>query len=296
MHLHHPHPFFLETGIIYAMLMKIPVVIHCHGVEITMKGWPNIFAQIYNNTLLRFDLMMSDRIVMHTHKLVESSKLVKKYENKVRILRSGVDTDWYAGKVKNSLKKELKIENNKIILCVGQLRDYKRIDILIDAFCDINKEKINTQLIIVGKGDKENELKLQAEKLGLCDKIIFAGFVDDDKLLDYYSIADVFVLPSPTIAEGFGLVALEAAAMEVPVIVTKGAGISEAFKTDKIGIVIEPSNIDAMKNAILDVLKNPKKANLDAKKAKNIIEKSSWKNLAIDYIKVYEELIRFKRM
>lgn len=291
-HLHHPHPFFLETGILYAKVFRIPIVLHCHGMEITMRGLFNIFAQIYNNTLLKIDMAMADRLIMHTNRLFESSKLAKKYTAKVKVLKCGVDLIRYSGKRKTDLKKELGFENNKIILFVGQLRQYKRVDILIKAFNDVIKNMPDVRIIIVGNGDKENELKDLAKRLEMQEKIVFAGFVDDDKKLDYYSIADVFVLPSPNLEEGFGLVALEAAAMEVPVIVTEGAGISEAFKEDNIGILIEPYSIEAMKNAIIDVLKNKKKARLCAKKLKDVVDKKyAWDKLAIEYLKLYKEVM-----
>jgi len=291
-HLHHPHPFFLEAGILYAKLCGIPIILHCHGAEITMKGFSNIFAQIYNNIFLRLNMLLADRIIVHSNILVNKSRLLQLFRDKLVILKLGVDTERYSGKKKSNLRKELKIDKNNIILFVGALREYKRVDLLINAFNDFLKEIPNSKLLIVGSGEREAELEKLTEKLSLQDRVIFFGFVDDKKLKEFYSIADVFVLPSPNIEEGFGLVALEAAAMGIPIIVTQGAGISEHLIEDGIGKIIEPYSADAIRSALLEVITN-KKALVESKKAKNIILKVySWKELVKDYLNLYQELIR----
>lgn len=107
---------------------------------------------------------------------------------------------------------------------VGRLVTKKRHEILIDALARL--ELSNARLVLVGGGPQEISLKQQATRLGLDDRIVFAGTVDD--AWRYLKAFDVFVLTSGA-EEAFGIVLLEAMLAEVPIISSDAAGPKEVI-------------------------------------------------------------------
>jgi glycosyltransferase involved in cell wall biosynthesis len=90
--------------------------------------------------------------------------------------------------------------------------------------------------------------------LGL-DNVYFAGYVSDDDLLDYYMVCDLFVLPSVTRQEAFGLVLVEAMAFGKPVISTNFSGMP--YVVGDAGLLVEPRNPKALVEAINKILSDP---------------------------------------
>jgi len=78
-HLHYPHPFWMDIGALYALVRGIPYVVHSHGNEITLPGWKNIFAQLYNALFFNFVLRGSAAIITNTQKVIPQSRLLRKY-------------------------------------------------------------------------------------------------------------------------------------------------------------------------------------------------------------------------
>jgi len=284
-HLHYPHPLWLDAGALFARIKKIPYVVHCHGNEIKLKGFYSIFSFIYNHIFFDNILKNSSAIITNTNKVIPQSRLLTKYKNKIYTIPHGIDLDKFKTK---KLKKKKTIKKN--ILYVGALREYKGLKYLIKAFPLIKDKIDNVKLTIIGKGDQEKALKRLVNNLNLNEFVEFKGFVSEKELIEYYRIADLFVLPSPTIEESFGLVALEALAMNIPAIVTSGAGVSEIFEKEKIDGIVNPKNPEEIAEKAIEILNKKKK-----KKKKNyrkILEKYNWKDIAKKYLDVYESCIK----
>src|SRR5215207_7920837 len=92
---------------------------------------------------------------------------------------------------------------------------YKGLDVLMKSMVDVD-----ASLVLVGDGPQRAALETLARELGVAHKVLFAGEVDDDDLLAWYHACDLFVLPSTTRAEAFGVVQTEAMACGKPVIST----------------------------------------------------------------------------
>ena len=145
------------------------------------------------------------------------------------------------------LTEKLKNSNSTKILFVGRLVYYKGVKVLISAM-----EKVkNAELFIIGSGELEDELKMQAVKLGLQDEVHFMGRVDTETLLSAFSDCDVFVLPSISRAECFGLVQLEAMVYGKPVINTAlPTAVPEVSLDGVTGITVKPEDADELAGAI----------------------------------------------
>lgn len=277
--LHHPHPYWMFICAFYFRLKKIPYVIHMHGREIIYPGWKNYIAKFYNYFFLDFILKRSAKIMTHTTKVILQSYYLQKYKHKIVYIPHG-----------SEIIPRKRIKRSNFIFTVG-IRDYKRLDLLIKAMPLILKH-IDTKLVIAGDGKEKSKLIKLVKKLHLKDKVMFLGYINEKQKYGLYQKAGVFVLPSPTIMESFGTVAFEAFSMKCPVIVTSGAGVSEVFEKEKIGIVTQPYNITDLANQIMIILKNKKLAKKIGEKGyKTIKEKYQWKDIAERYIKIFEEVI-----
>lgn len=179
------------------------------------------------------------------------------------------------------LKKKLDIQSEeKIVLFVGALdaaHYFKGVDILINAFNELNSLN-SCRLIIVGDGDLRAKYERQAEKLNLSDKIIFAGRVSDEALPYYYALCALFVLPSTTSAEAFGLVLADALKFGKPVIGSDRPGVRDVV--GEAGLLAKPADANDLAEKMKFIFEHP----TDSEKIRRQAEKYDW-NVHIERLK-----------
>ena len=142
---------------------------------------------------------------------------------------------------KESAKKELSLDSNKkYILFFGIVRDYKGLDLLLDAFQDDRVIALDLNLIIAGEfyGDSERYIK-QIEQLELKENIIHhAKFIKDEEVVNYFCAADLVVQPYKHATQsGITQIAFH---FNKPMVVTDVGGLSEIVPNDKVGYVVDP--------------------------------------------------------
>jgi glycosyltransferase involved in cell wall biosynthesis len=251
LHLHSPFPLG-EIGYLLLKPRNKKLVVTYHA-DISQTKWA-CFAPFYKHALKRL-LEKADCIILTSPAMVESSPLLHKFLNKCKVIPLGIDLkkwDLVSKEKKKELKDRLEIGNGKVVLFVGRLTYYKGLDYLIDAM-----QKVNSKLIIIGSGELKEHLKEESTKLGVKNKIHFVGQVPEDELPIYYSIADVFVLPSINGGEAFGLVQLEAMAFGIPVVNTNlPTGVTFVSPHNETGLTVPPRNSIALANAINTILED----------------------------------------
>ncbi|MCK6553701.1 glycosyltransferase [Candidatus Binatia bacterium] len=140
------------------------------------------------------------------------------------------------------------------LLAVGRLVSYKGFDHLIAALPRIPEAR----LTIVGTGPLRDELIAQARQIGVADRLTLTGDVDDASLADLYRSCAVFVLPSVTPAEAFGVVQLEAMAHARPVVCTDlPTGVPWVNRHGETGLVVPPGSSSALADALRTLLGDP---------------------------------------
>jgi len=140
------------------------------------------------------------------------------------------------------------------ILFIGGNMQRKGLPTLIEAAPLIKKYNPHVEFWIVGKDKAESKMKILAKKWGVYDSFQFLGWKDRNQLLQIYSQASIFTLPS--ITEAFGVVILEAMAAGLPVVATNVGGIPEIINSGENGITIPPGNSNELANAIINILDN----------------------------------------
>lgn len=202
---------------------------------------------------------------------------------KVKVIHNAVNYDKfkYDVKVRKEMRKDFKIKDNELLFGnVGRFTNQKNHTFLIDIFMEIHKQNKDTKLIIVGIGEKEEEIKEKVKSLGLDKVVIFAGFRKDvNKIMQ---AMDVFLLPS--LYEGLPVVGVEAQAAGLTSFTSKDVVTSEVKITNAIEFISLEKSAREWANIILSsdlTRKDTKKA---LKKAGYFIEESA-KELVNFYLK-----------
>ncbi len=155
------------------------------------------------------------------------------------------------------LRKKLGISNDeKVTLFVGRLHKEKRLDLIISAFSKIVKLRNDFHLIIVGKDQDGSGMAAQdlVAKLGLSNQVHFVGFLTGSDLAQAYADADLLVLMSHR--ENFGMVAIEAMAHGLPVLLTKEVGLANEVEEAGAGLVTS-SNLEEISASWQKLLLRP---------------------------------------
>jgi glycosyltransferase involved in cell wall biosynthesis len=138
----------------------------------------------------------------------------------------------------------------RIALAVGRLENRKGIPFLLHAFSQVHSAG-NLKLVLVGSGPTE-AAKAIARRLGIADRVVFAGYVDDSTLSIAYRIADVFVHAASL--EGFGLSVADAVAVGLPVVATRVGSIPEIVVEGVDGYLVNYGNTLAFAERIEEAL------------------------------------------
>ncbi len=144
-----------------------------------------------------------------------------------------------------------------LLLFVGRLVPYKGLRVLLQTFCQIRQQNSKVHLAIVGSGPMESILKEMSVQLGITDAIHFLGVLPRRRLHDAYAACDIFVLPSRSRSEAFGIVQLEAMAQKKPVVATTVGGVPYVVQHEKTGLLVPPVDEKALKIALNQLIEDP---------------------------------------
>lgn len=208
------------------------------------------------------------------------------------MIPNGANTDVYA-QIQNedlgSFRRKFALPSEEIVLFVGRLVYEKGVQVLVNAIPRV-LDKINAKFVIVGNGYMKEQLSGLVKDMGISQKVLFTGFVDDDTLRRLQTCANVSVVPS--LFEPFGIVALEAMAARSPVVVSDTGGLAEIVDHDVDGFKVYTGNPDSLAWGITRVLTDEKNANrLRDNAYKKIQEKYNWGRIAQQTEDIYSAVL-----
>lgn len=148
----------------------------------------------------------------------------------------------------------IKKSNYPLILFLGRLKKYKRVDILLRAMKIVSREIPDARLVVVGIGDHLDSLKRLSVNLGLGGYVDFTGYIGMEKKVELLQQAHVVVNTSSK--EGWGLTVLEANACGTPVIASNVPGLRDAVVDGETGLLFEFGNVEQLAQRIISVLTN----------------------------------------
>jgi len=235
-----------------------PLITTIHATEYGRhQGWVNKHPQTYIHGVERWITNRSNRVLACSTFMREQIVDVFGVDtDRVEVIPNGIDPKDLQPQNEEELRglrAEFAEPEQSLVLLVGRLVYEKGFQIALEALPAIIERLPDTRFVVAGSGTHEQELRRQAEELGLMKHGTFVGWIGDDVLHSLYCIADVCVVPS--IYEPFGLVALEAMASSCPCIVADTGGLREVVPHDEVGLRFrarDPESLAEMTVRMLD--------------------------------------------
>jgi glycosyltransferase involved in cell wall biosynthesis len=266
LHAHGFVPVVSDLSVVYAKLKnKTTVYTHHFDGNVQDSNTWNILAKTYNKTIARFSFQFADALVATTKSYAETSPALRKHLGKVYVIPCFVDCNRFKPQSLSQvaqLRQQLRLDGKKVILFVGRIVPYKGLEYLIKAVEHAKNElgeEFNLLLVgseegknITGKSEYYQQILNLVKKSSVRENIHFLGRVESSQLAAYYSLADVFALPSVMRGEAFGSVLLEALACGTPVVASSIPGVRDVLKGDGfIGSYVPPKDSLALSEALV---------------------------------------------
>lgn len=207
----------------------------------------------------------------------------------IRKVPTGINVAQFQNGDKAWLRQRFNIGvGEKILLFVGRLGQEKNIGLLLESFKLVNSEINQTTLVLVGGGPEEEELKSQADRLGIGERVIFTGTLPPEEVTNCYAGSDLFVFSS--VSETQGIVITEAKAAGLPVVAVGAYGVSEMVEHGVDGYLTEPDPLQLSEH-ICHVLKLDSLREQMSSRARSNATKLSSANCTAQLVKCYKDLL-----
>ncbi len=270
----------------------IPIVATIHATEAGRNSGIHDETQRYiNDTEWLLTYEATEVIVNSNYMKNEIQRLFGLPFDKINVIPNGINLSNFTGIERDyDFRRQYAMDNEKIILYVGRLVYEKGVQHLIAAMPKILSNYHDAKLIIAGRGGMMDELRAEANNLGLNDKIYFTGYLNSKQVQKMYKCADVAVFPSTY--EPFGIVALEAMLAGVPTVVSDVGGLDEIVTHGVDGMKSYAGNANSIADSVTALLYDHQLATNVSKKAKQKVkEQFNWEKIAQDTHFTYEKAI-----
>ncbi len=245
--LHEPNPMALVAYFLARPDAQLIVWFHS---DVIRPSWR---YRLFYRPFLRFALTRATRIAVSSAPLAKTAPALQEWQAKCVVIPFGVerpaDSPTVAARA-DEIRREI---GRPFVLFVGRLVSYKGVEVLLEAL-----RESSAAAVLVGDGPLRRELEHRAQSSGMADRVRFVGEVTNEELQALYRACDLFVLPSVTRQEAFGVVQIEAMSRAKPVVSTDvGTGVAWVNIHGETGLVVPPSDAAALRAAIERLLTNP---------------------------------------
>ncbi len=297
-HLH--YPFFGTANIVRKWKIKNPkkpLVITYH-MDPRSDGWKGLLFKLYAKYYMPKILSTADKIIVSSldYAMVsDASSIYKSNKEKLVDLPFGVDTKRFHPREKPEalFNRHNLDQNTPTIVFVGGMdaaHHFKGIPVLLKALLLLKENKTPIQTVLVGEGNLKEQFELQATAYGIAGQVRFVGRISDEELPFYYNMGDLFVLPSTSQGEAFGMVLLESMASGVPVLASDLPGVRTVALDG--GQVVSPNNHIELAESIMGYFQDTNNPEFWKTETRRIVEeKYSWTSIIGKLDKIYTELV-----
>ncbi|HEX9370927.1 MAG TPA: glycosyltransferase family 4 protein [Roseiflexaceae bacterium] len=193
---------------------------------------------------------------------------------RVRLVPEGIDLPRW----RRLAEREPRSSDGATILCVARQYPRKHVADLLRALPRVRRTVPRARAVIAGDGPEHAALRALAAELRLGESVVFTGALPDDGLARLYRRADLFCLPS--VQEGFGIAFLEAMACGLPVVATSAAAIPEVVSHGRAGLLVPPSDVVALADALVELLEDPGRRTSYGACGQQHVEQYDWDRVA----------------
>lgn len=253
-----------------------PDIVHIHSLDYIhplMVALVNYFANGFKNLIIStwgtdvvgnqdnpgtFIGRLSKKLLLHqareitatSHFLAQATAQLSAPGKRIHVIPFGIDCSMFK-------KKKYKTNSEKAVHLgfIKHLEAKYGPDCLLKSMPHVIESYPDVHLTMVGHGSMERSLKNLAIDLGIDEHIQFTGYIQYENIPELLNDIDIFIMPSNS--ETFGVAAIEAQAMEVPVIASNVGGVPDALIDGKTGILVEPGNVEQLEAAIIELISNP---------------------------------------
>ena len=240
--LHVPFPLN-DLSLLFGVPDNVAVVLHWHSEIAGARSQLPFIERMLRNTVRR-----ADRIVVTDEAMIHASPFLSKVAGKCDVVPYGVDVDFWSnvGRDDEAEIERIRAQHPRMVVSIGRLVPYKGYPVLLEAM-----QQVDGDVVLIGEGSQGDSLKAQVKRLGLDGRVHFKGYLTRTEMKRYLHAARLFVLPSISEAEGFGIVQIEAMASGLPVINTNlHTTVPRIARHEIEGLTVEVGNASALAQAI----------------------------------------------
>lgn len=286
LHVHYAIPHasaaFMAQQILKTRGVNIPFITTLHGTDITLVGRDKSFEPVITFCINQSNAVtaVSESLKRDTYAHFDTDRDIQVIPNFIHTISDGNDKD--------DLEKRRKYaSDDEMILChVSNFRKVKRVEDVVKIFHKVN-QSVKSRLLLIGDGPERYNVELLCRDLGTCDRVMMVGKIRDAANL--IKISDLFLLPSQT--ESFGLAALEAMSVGVPVISSNTGGIPEVNAHNFSGFLSDVGNVDEMAQNAIKLLSDKEKLDLFKKQASEQAGKFCITKILPQYEELYKSVL-----
>jgi len=218
-------------------------------------------------------------------------------EQKVTVIPNAVDVQGFqlSGEPDSALKRKLGLDGKTVLGFVGSFYAYEGLDLLLEAFARLQAQRQDLRVLLVGGGPQEANLKAQAERLRIADKVVFTGRVPHAEVSRYYDLIDLLVYPrhSMRLTELVTpLKPLEAMAQGRIFMASDVGGHKELIRDGETGRLFAAGKVDSLVTTVGEMLDHREQWPAMRAAGRRFVEQvRNWKNSVANYDSIYRRLV-----
>lgn len=290
-HLVHTHGVRANfLGRLAARAAGLPVVTTVHS--LLSQDYPGLFSRAVNVCSERLTRGFTAHFIAVSGFLAAALEKEGVPRERITVIRNGMEVTLPDREEPVTLRERFGLpEDAPLVAAVGRLHRVKGHRHFVMAAAQVLARHPEARFLIIGAGPERPALEKQVGDLGLRGKVIVTGFIKD--VLRYYREFAVLVLPS--LAEGFGLVILEAFLCGTPVVATQVGGVPEVVRDGETGLLVPPADAAALAAAIDRVLEDPAAARAMAARGRDFVRQNfTADRMAAATVAVYRNVLEGK--
>lgn len=250
------------VAVIVSIIRNLKSITFVHGLDLIVRN------RIYQSIFIPF-IRHSDIVVANSRNTARLAEQVGIPAERIVILHPGVDMPGESQTVE-AFRKRYKLEGKSLLLSAGRLIPRKGLaEFIRYALPAIVRNHRNTVFVIVGSEPENalnltdsvlNDIQLAIKEHSMEEHVLMTGRIDDNSLQAAYEEADCFIFPLreiPGDVEGFGMVAIEAAAHGLPTVAFAEGGVSDAISEGESGFLITPGDYKGFSRTLIKYLDGP---------------------------------------
>ncbi len=287
LHVHYAIPHasaaFMAQQILSSRGVIIPFITTLHGTDITLVGRDKSFEPVITFCLNQSNAVtaVSESLKRDTYAHFDTKRTIEVIPNFIH----NIDEDPSTA-IDFEKRRKYARDEEKIIVHVSNFRKVKRVEDVVHIFHEVNKST-NARLLLIGDGPERYNVERLCRELGTCDRVMMVGKIRD--ATELMKVSDLFLLPSET--ESFGLAALEAMAVGVPVISSNTGGIPEVNKHGFSGYLSDVGDVQDMAANAKKLLSNEQRLSQFKVQAKEQAQKFCITKVLPRYERLYVQTV-----